>query len=172
MTNVLPQTFGTRHNKSSLLGRAALTSLPTKCVHRFDMWLWIFSVVFVLCAAGAYWYRKRSPFSLESVRPPGPRVFEQRERDRVLKQGREQTTNNNTVQIVQILPKVRNVVFYRRRQNTFKQKLVVKSARKRRALLDLASAKQNIILQLISEIQRLDDKTKGSLVLFSFVPHF
>lgn len=38
---------------------------------------------------GSYWYLfgKPSPFSLESVRPPGPRQFDQRKRDKVIKQG-------------------------------------------------------------------------------------
>ncbi|XP_061563968.1 inactive all-trans-retinol 13,14-reductase [Cololabis saira] len=53
------------------------------------MWLWIFLVGLAIWAGGTYWYLfgKRSPFSLESVRPPGPRQFDQRKRDRVIKQG-------------------------------------------------------------------------------------
>ncbi|KAK2820635.1 hypothetical protein Q5P01_023594 [Channa striata] len=53
------------------------------------MWLLIFLVCLVICAGGTYWYLfgKPSPFSLESVRPPGPREFDQKKRDKVLKQG-------------------------------------------------------------------------------------
>ncbi|XP_028990207.1 inactive all-trans-retinol 13,14-reductase [Betta splendens] len=53
------------------------------------MWLLIFSVFLLPWVGGTVWFlfRRRSPFSLESVRPPGPRVFEQRERDKVIKQG-------------------------------------------------------------------------------------
>ncbi|KAM9831225.1 inactive all-trans-retinol 13,14-reductase [Neosynchiropus ocellatus] len=53
------------------------------------MWLLVLIVWLVLWAAGSYWYLfgKPSPFSLESVRPPGPREFDQKKRDRVIKQG-------------------------------------------------------------------------------------
>ncbi|KAM8887768.1 inactive all-trans-retinol 13,14-reductase [Synchiropus picturatus] len=53
------------------------------------MWLLLFIVWLVLWAAGSYWYLfgKPSPFSLESVRPPGPREFDQKKRDKVIKQG-------------------------------------------------------------------------------------
>ncbi|CAL8304125.1 unnamed protein product [Lota lota] len=53
------------------------------------MWLLIFLAWLVIWAAGTYWYLfgKPSPFSLESVRPPGPREFDQKKRDRVIKQG-------------------------------------------------------------------------------------
>ncbi|KAL0983788.1 hypothetical protein UPYG_G00132820 [Umbra pygmaea] len=53
------------------------------------MWLLIFLALFVLWACGMYWYvfGKQSPFSLESVRPPGPMEFDQKKRDKVLKQG-------------------------------------------------------------------------------------
>ncbi|KAG7263297.1 hypothetical protein CRUP_016481 [Coryphaenoides rupestris] len=55
------------------------------------MWLWLllFLAWLMVWAAGTYWYLfgKPSPFSLESVRPPGPREFDQKKRDRVIKQG-------------------------------------------------------------------------------------
>ncbi|CAB1338368.1 unnamed protein product [Coregonus sp. 'balchen'] len=53
------------------------------------MWLLIFLAWLVIWAGGTYWYLfgKPSPFSLESVRPPGPREFDQRKRDKVIKQG-------------------------------------------------------------------------------------
>ncbi|XP_026206288.1 inactive all-trans-retinol 13,14-reductase [Anabas testudineus] len=53
------------------------------------MWLLIVLVWLIIWAGGTYWYLfgKRSPFSIESVRPPGPRVFDQKVRDKVLKQG-------------------------------------------------------------------------------------
>lgn len=40
-------------------------------------------------AAGSYWYLfgRPSPFTLESVRPPGPYEMDQKKRDKVLKQG-------------------------------------------------------------------------------------
>ncbi|KAF3704192.1 putative all-trans-retinol 13,14-reductase [Channa argus] len=53
------------------------------------MWLLIFLVCLVIWVGGTYWYLfgKPSPFSLESVRPPGPREFDQKKRDKVIKQG-------------------------------------------------------------------------------------
>ncbi|XP_017289341.1 inactive all-trans-retinol 13,14-reductase [Kryptolebias marmoratus] len=53
------------------------------------MWLLIILVLLVVWAGGTYWYLfgKASPFSLESVRPPGPREFDQKKRDKVIKQG-------------------------------------------------------------------------------------
>lgn len=53
------------------------------------MWLLIFIVWVLFLAGGSYWYLfgKRSPFSLESLRPPAPREFDQKKRDKVLKQG-------------------------------------------------------------------------------------
>lgn len=53
------------------------------------MWLLIFIVWVLFLAGGSYWYLfgKRSPFSLESLRPPAPREFDQKQRDKVLKQG-------------------------------------------------------------------------------------
>ncbi|KAM9716404.1 inactive all-trans-retinol 13,14-reductase [Menidia menidia] len=53
------------------------------------MWLLIFLVWLAVWAGGTYWYLfgKPSPFSLESVRPPGPREFDQKKRDKVIKQG-------------------------------------------------------------------------------------
>ncbi|XP_058477070.1 inactive all-trans-retinol 13,14-reductase [Solea solea] len=53
------------------------------------MWLLIFLVWLVIWAGGTYWYLfgKPSPFTLESVRPPGPREFDQKNRDKVIKQG-------------------------------------------------------------------------------------
>ncbi|CAJ1080083.1 inactive all-trans-retinol 13%2C14-reductase [Xyrichtys novacula] len=53
------------------------------------MWLLIFLVWVVVWAGGTYWYLfgKKSPFSLESVKPPAPREFDQKKRDKVIKQG-------------------------------------------------------------------------------------
>ncbi|XP_067101014.1 inactive all-trans-retinol 13,14-reductase [Osmerus mordax] len=53
------------------------------------MWLLIFVVWLVMWAGGSYWYLfgKPSPFSIESVRPPGPREYDQKKRDKVIKQG-------------------------------------------------------------------------------------
>ncbi|XP_061666541.1 inactive all-trans-retinol 13,14-reductase [Syngnathoides biaculeatus] len=53
------------------------------------MWLLVLLVWLAVWVAGTYWYLfgKRSPFSLDSVRPPGPREFDQRKRDKVIKQG-------------------------------------------------------------------------------------
>ncbi|XP_013887868.1 putative all-trans-retinol 13,14-reductase [Austrofundulus limnaeus] len=53
------------------------------------MWLLIILILLVIWAGGTYWYLfgKGSPFSLESVRPPGPREFDQKKRDKVIKQG-------------------------------------------------------------------------------------
>ncbi|XP_036403898.1 inactive all-trans-retinol 13,14-reductase-like [Megalops cyprinoides] len=53
------------------------------------MWLLLFLAWLFIWACGTYWYLfgKPSPFSLESVRPPGPRVTDQKLRDKVLKQG-------------------------------------------------------------------------------------
>lgn len=54
------------------------------------MWLLIFLVWVAIWVGGSYWYLfgKKSPFSLESVRPPGPREFDQKKRDKVIKQGK------------------------------------------------------------------------------------
>ncbi|XP_004556772.2 inactive all-trans-retinol 13,14-reductase [Maylandia zebra] len=53
------------------------------------MWLLIFFVCLLICAGSTYWYLfgKPSPFSLNSVRPPAPREFDQKKRDKVIKQG-------------------------------------------------------------------------------------
>ncbi|XP_014886823.1 putative all-trans-retinol 13,14-reductase [Poecilia latipinna] len=53
------------------------------------MWLLILLVWLVIWAGGTYWYLfgKPSPFSLKSVRPPAPREFDQKKRDKVIKQG-------------------------------------------------------------------------------------
>uniref|UniRef100_A0A8D3A6B7 Si:ch1073-13h15.3 n=1 Tax=Scophthalmus maximus TaxID=52904 RepID=A0A8D3A6B7_SCOMX len=53
------------------------------------MWLLVFLAWLVIWAGGTYWYLfgKPSPFSLESVRPPGPREYDQKKRDKVIKQG-------------------------------------------------------------------------------------
>ncbi|XP_014190844.2 inactive all-trans-retinol 13,14-reductase isoform X1 [Haplochromis burtoni] len=53
------------------------------------MWLLIFLVCLLICAGSTYWYLfgKPSPFSLNSVRPPAPREFDQKKRDKVIKQG-------------------------------------------------------------------------------------
>ncbi|XP_058263290.1 inactive all-trans-retinol 13,14-reductase-like isoform X1 [Hemibagrus wyckioides] len=53
------------------------------------MWLLVLLVWFLLWAGGTYWYLfgKPSPFSLESVRPPGPLELDQKKRSKILKQG-------------------------------------------------------------------------------------
>ncbi|XP_026034026.1 putative all-trans-retinol 13,14-reductase [Astatotilapia calliptera] len=53
------------------------------------MWLLIFLVCLLICAGSTYWYLfgKPSPFSLNSVRPPAPQEFDQKKRDKVIKQG-------------------------------------------------------------------------------------
>lgn len=53
------------------------------------MWLLLFLVFVLIWAGGTYWYllRKPSPFTAESVRPAGPLELDQRNRDKVLKQG-------------------------------------------------------------------------------------
>ncbi|XP_076007890.1 inactive all-trans-retinol 13,14-reductase-like [Genypterus blacodes] len=53
------------------------------------MWLLVLLFFFVVWAVGTYWYLfgKPSPFSLDSLRPPGPREFDQKKRDKVIKQG-------------------------------------------------------------------------------------
>uniref|UniRef100_A0AAY4CLC5 Amine oxidase domain-containing protein n=1 Tax=Denticeps clupeoides TaxID=299321 RepID=A0AAY4CLC5_9TELE len=53
------------------------------------MWLVVVLVWLLVMAAGTYWYLfgKPSPFSMESVRPPGSLELDQKKRDTVLKQG-------------------------------------------------------------------------------------
>uniref|UniRef100_A0A8C5N8F7 Inactive all-trans-retinol 13,14-reductase-like n=1 Tax=Gouania willdenowi TaxID=441366 RepID=A0A8C5N8F7_GOUWI len=53
------------------------------------MWLLVLLLWLVMWVGGTYWYLfgKKSPFSLESVRPPAPREFDQKKRDKVIKQG-------------------------------------------------------------------------------------
>ncbi|XP_053541042.1 inactive all-trans-retinol 13,14-reductase [Ictalurus punctatus] len=53
------------------------------------MWLLLLLVCFLIWAVGTYWYLfgKPSPFSLESLRPPGPLELDQKKRDKILKQG-------------------------------------------------------------------------------------
>ncbi|XP_048871420.1 inactive all-trans-retinol 13,14-reductase [Brienomyrus brachyistius] len=53
------------------------------------MWLLILLLGVAACSCGIYrfLFGKRSPFSAESVRPRGKRVHDQKERDKVLKQG-------------------------------------------------------------------------------------
>ncbi|XP_061787787.1 inactive all-trans-retinol 13,14-reductase [Nerophis lumbriciformis] len=53
------------------------------------MWLLVVLACLVIWAGVSYWYLfgKPSPFSLDSVRPPGPREFDQKKRDKVIKQG-------------------------------------------------------------------------------------
>ncbi|KPP64200.1 putative all-trans-retinol 13,14-reductase [Scleropages formosus] len=53
------------------------------------MWLLVFLVGLVACCCGTYWFLFGRPslFLEESVRPPGKRVYDQKERDKVLKQG-------------------------------------------------------------------------------------
>ncbi|XP_036429271.1 inactive all-trans-retinol 13,14-reductase-like [Colossoma macropomum] len=62
------------------------------------MWLLVFLVWFLVSAGGMYWYLlgRRSPFTLESVRPPEPLELDQKKRDKVLKQGftREKVPQN------------------------------------------------------------------------------
>ncbi|KAB5555278.1 hypothetical protein PHYPO_G00031870 [Pangasianodon hypophthalmus] len=53
------------------------------------MWLLVVVVCFLVWAVGTYWYLfgKPSPFSVESVRPPGPLELDQKKRHKILKQG-------------------------------------------------------------------------------------
>ncbi|XP_062859644.1 inactive all-trans-retinol 13,14-reductase-like [Trichomycterus rosablanca] len=53
------------------------------------MWMLVVLVCFLVWAGVTYWYLfgKRSPFSLESVRPPGPLELDPKERNTVLMQG-------------------------------------------------------------------------------------
>ncbi|KAF7705160.1 hypothetical protein HF521_020446 [Silurus meridionalis] len=53
------------------------------------MWLLVVLVWLLVSAIGSYWYLfgKPSPFSVESVRPPGPIELDQKKRDKILKQG-------------------------------------------------------------------------------------
>ncbi|KAM9462822.1 inactive all-trans-retinol 13,14-reductase [Clarias gariepinus] len=53
------------------------------------MWLLVLLVCFLVWALGTYWFLfgKPSPFSVESVRPPGPLELNQKTRDKILKQG-------------------------------------------------------------------------------------
>ncbi|GAA6091865.1 inactive all-trans-retinol 13,14-reductase-like [Tachysurus ichikawai] len=53
------------------------------------MWFLVLLVWFLVWAGGTYWFLfgKPSPFSLESVRPPGPLEMDQKERSKILKQG-------------------------------------------------------------------------------------
>ncbi|XP_053094414.1 inactive all-trans-retinol 13,14-reductase [Pangasianodon hypophthalmus] len=53
------------------------------------MWLLVVMVCFLVWAVGTYWYLfgKPSPFSVESVRPPGPLELDQKKRHKILKQG-------------------------------------------------------------------------------------
>lgn len=66
------------------------------------MWLLIVLLWLLIWAGGTYWYLfgKKSPFVLESVRPPGPREFDQKKRDKVIKQGKTCTPvkdHNNSI---------------------------------------------------------------------------
>lgn len=66
------------------------------------MWLVIVLLWLLIWAGGTYWYLfgKKSPFALESVRPPGPREFDQKKRDKVIKQGKTCTPvkdHNNSI---------------------------------------------------------------------------
>ncbi|KAI4878481.1 hypothetical protein NFI96_018341 [Prochilodus magdalenae] len=62
------------------------------------MWLLVFLVSCLVWAGGTYWFLfgRRSPFTLESLRPPGPLELDQKKRDKVLKQGftREKVPQN------------------------------------------------------------------------------
>ncbi|CAG06572.1 unnamed protein product, partial [Tetraodon nigroviridis] len=53
------------------------------------MWLLVLLAWSAVWIGATYWYLfgKRNPFSLESLRPPAPREFDQKKRDKVLKQG-------------------------------------------------------------------------------------
>ena len=101
----LLQTFGTRRDINGFSRRRSAFRtkvwllqqelLSEKQIHththtRATMWLLIFLAWVVIWAGGTYWYLfgKPSPFSLESVRPPAPREFDQKKRDKVLKQGK------------------------------------------------------------------------------------
>lgn len=100
----LLSTFNPQGNKKSLARRAeTLPVLLWTRLHFYretlriqkqrsvsTMWLLIFLVWVAIWVGGSYWYLfgKKSPFSLESVRPPGPREFDQKKRDKVIKQGK------------------------------------------------------------------------------------
>lgn len=64
-------------------------SVYSSCAVSFRMWLLGLLVCFLVWAVGTYWYLfgKPSPFSLESIRPPGPLELDQKKRDKILKQG-------------------------------------------------------------------------------------
>ncbi|KAJ7984863.1 hypothetical protein DPEC_G00359190 [Dallia pectoralis] len=53
------------------------------------MWFLIVAALFVLWACGTCWFLfgKKRPFSLDSLRPPGPLELDKKKRDNVLKQG-------------------------------------------------------------------------------------
>lgn len=93
--NLTCLTFDTQHNKR-FPRTAVFTPLQTSAessqsdLISSTMWLLVFLACLVIWAGGTYWYLfgKRRPFSLESLRPPGPREFDQKKRDKVLKQGK------------------------------------------------------------------------------------
>ncbi|KAK3529227.1 hypothetical protein QTP70_021924 [Hemibagrus guttatus] len=60
----------------------ALVAYKTACERIFQVW-------FLVSAGGTYWYLfgKPSPFSLESVRPPGPLELDREKGSKILKQG-------------------------------------------------------------------------------------
>ncbi|KAK3560095.1 hypothetical protein QTP86_033895 [Hemibagrus guttatus] len=60
----------------------ALAAYKTACERIFQVW-------FLVSAGGTYWYLfgKPSPFSLESVRPPGPLELDREKGSKILKQG-------------------------------------------------------------------------------------
>ncbi|XP_047673163.1 inactive all-trans-retinol 13,14-reductase-like [Tachysurus fulvidraco] len=53
------------------------------------MWFLVLLVWFLVWAGRTYWFLfgKPSPFSLESIRPPGPLEMDQKKRYTILKQG-------------------------------------------------------------------------------------
>lgn len=70
----------------------ALRAVPTPepADRDLKMWLLVLLAWSAVWIGATYWYLfgKRNPFSLESLRPPAPREFDQKKRDKVLKQGK------------------------------------------------------------------------------------
>lgn len=66
------------------------------------MWLFVLLACLVIWVGGTYWYLfgKRSPFSLESLRPPGPREFDPKKRDKVLKQSKMTNVKHSLIYLI------------------------------------------------------------------------
>lgn len=66
------------------------------------MWLLVLLACVVIWVGGTYWYLfgKRSPFSLESLRPPGPREFDPKKRDKVLKQSKMTNIKHSLIYLI------------------------------------------------------------------------